>query len=606
MKKFLLFIVVVFICLHSSAKTIRCDVSKNFENVMISSSLYRFSSMNNAADFINNYSGNANFKLNLMDKEIVLSKMVFFQGIKNRVFVSSKVGSTRITSGDEIRFSAKGDTLIAPLSKDMYMLLRNGANVPIATTFAGASQMKLLKGVTQKEKYVYTALFNKEEIKKMEVGCDLFIYSRWMCYKTRVTDIDYKHGRVIFNTQGWELSYLKDSEARYEIYNSRKILKPGFFCAHNNTIYYLPNHEEGFINDGLRIPKLQTLVKVVNCQNITFKNIVFSDAVLDKWYYKNWQGECLAPSCVSVENSNNISFQKCDFSNNMGYSLCINHESYDCNVSDCSFTDLHGGGIMIGYFEGGWDSTHDITINNNLIKSYGKIHAGCDGILSAMANHVRITNNTICDGYYTAVHIGWSWGFGGTYNHNYIANNHIHHVMQGVTSDGGGVYTLGNQEGTVIENNEIHDIISWVVNDAALIYFDEGSSGIIARNNYCYGSHMGIHQHYGKNNRIEGNMIAFCNGFALHLANASRSSGLQSSNNTIEIGCGEVYNQTFSDLVTCKGDKTIKLNTVLNKSKCGVRSKRLKGISGLKNELIENDRQFVKDHFKSVSTYFSR
>lgn len=606
MKRFLLFAAFIFIYIQAEARTIRCEVSIRFDNGKVSSSLYRFCSLNDAAIFVNNYLGTANFKVVLCDKELVLKETVVFSGVKNKVLVTSKSGDSRITSGDVIKFAAKGDTLIAPVARSSYMLLKYGVNVPLATTFTGAAQMKMLRNVEQKTKYEYTATFTTEDMEKMEVGCDLFIYSRWMCYKTRVTDIDYKHGRVTFNTQGWELSYLKDSEARYEIYNSRKILKPGLFCFHNNTIYYLPTQGEGIANDGFRVPKLQTLLKVVNCQNITFKNIVFGDAVLNNWYYKNWQGECLAPSCVLVEHSNNISFRECDFFNNMGYSLCINHDSYDCSVTGCSFTDLHGGGIMIGYFEGGRDTTHDITIDNNLIKSYGKIHAGSDGILSAMANHVSITNNTICDGYYTAVHIGWSWGFGGTYNHNYIVNNHIHHVMQGVTSDGGGVYTLGNQEGTVIENNEIHDIISWVVNDAALIYFDEGSSGIIARNNYCYGSHMGIHQHYGKNNRIEGNKIAYSNSHALHLSNVKLSSDIISLHNTIDKGNGEAYNKNFSDLASCKNDKIIKFDSAPKSKKCGVKYMRLKRLSGLSNELIEGDKQFVCKQFSSVSIYFSR
>lgn len=606
MKKILLLIAFIFVSIYLGAKTIRCEVSSKFENVQISSGLFRFSSLNTAAEFVNNFTGTAKFYIQICDKEIVLQETAQFEGIRNKVLITSKVGGSRITSGEEIKFSVKGDTLMAPVSNNNYMLLRDGVNVPLANTFTGAAQMKLLREVKQKSKYEYTASFSKEDIKKLEVGCDLFIYSRWMCYKTKVVDINAVKNQVTFNSMGWELSYLKEGEARYEVYNSKKILQPGTFCIKGNTLFYLEKKGEENPGKVFRAPNLQTLVKVVNSKNITFKNIVFSDAILNKWYYKNWQGECLAPSCVTVENSNNVAFQNCGFSNNMGYSLCINHDSYDCRVSGCSFTDLQGGGIIIGYFEGGWDSTHDITVENNLIKSYGRIHAGSDGILSAMANNVRITNNTICDGYYTAVHVGWSWGFGGTYNHNYIANNHIHHVMRGVTSDGGGIYSLGNQRGTIIENNEIHDVISWMSNDAALIYFDEGSSGIVARNNYCYGSHWGVHQHYGKNNRIEGNTIAFCNSYAMHLSNVNLSGEIFSENNIILTDNEEVYNKNFLDLATCRGDRIVKSGQIHGIRKCGVKSNTLKKKSILTNELVEEDKRFVLWHFDSVSRYFKQ
>ena len=152
------------------------------------------------------------------------------------------------------------------------------------------------------------------------------------------------------------------------------------------------------------------------------------------------------------------------------------------------------------------------------------------------ANHITITNNTICDGYYTGISLGWTWGYAKSHSYgNYVANNHIHHLMQCVLSDGAGIYTLGIQDNTVIENNYIHDIISRAFSAAgsSLLYFDEGTSNVIARNNVCFGSHSGFHEHYGKNNLVENNIFAYTNLVSVRLSNLAKDSNLTIKENTL-------------------------------------------------------------------------
>lgn len=241
---------------------------------------------------------------------------------------------------------------------------------------------------------------------------------------------------------------------------------------------------------------------------------------------------------------------RCQFKHLAGYALELGSGCQRITINFNEISDIGAGGIRVGEPIGTGrqrdQSSHNI-ISDNHIHHLGEVFKPAVGIVVFQSGYNLIAHNHIHDLYYTAISVGWNWGYKETVCHdNIIEFNHLHDIGKDLLSDMGAIYTLGPQKGTILRNNLIHDVSAFTYGGWG-IYPDEGSSDILIESNIVYRTKSaGFHQHYGKDNIVRNNIFAFGKEHQLMRSRAESHNSFILTNNIVYFDSGDLLGSNWT------------------------------------------------------------
>jgi hypothetical protein len=350
---------------------------------------------------------------------------------------------------------------------------------------------------------------------------NVLVYFAWDIHRHRLENAD-SDGTLQFTgpLQRSFFSLAPFHNMRLENYRAALDAPGEWFLAHDGTLSYIPRKGET-VTDVWAPGAPQWVVlrgdatKNEFVSKLTFRGLGFRHQawITPEGGASFGQAESKLGAAIEADGARDITFEDCEFAHTMTNAAWFRRGCRDITLRKCHIHDLGAGGVKIGdpgVSKDGPEHTSQVLVDNTIIQSGGRVFPAGIGALIFHASDCTLRHCDIGDFFYSAVSIGWTWGYKPTpCARNVVEFCNLHHLGWAELSDMGAVYTLGPQPGTIIRGCHMHDIGCASYGGWGM-YNDEGSTGIVWENNLVHDTQDGgYHQHYGRGNIIRNNIFAF-------------------------------------------------------------------------------------------------